>query len=159
MFFIWGWGHRKNKDLGSVNKAICSNCSNITKFRMLDHSEWFTFFFIPIIPYSKKKFVYCPVCDYAIEIDEDNALELKQIANLNNAYDKGDLSEDEYEKLNNKLNSILEIGTETLKSDVVFNKVSIVQEPETGLTKFLKSKELKILLYSVFVIAVLYLVF
>lgn len=60
MFLIWGSKHRKNEE-GTL-KHNCIICQNIS-LEVCSYRKWFTFFFIPIFPYSSKDYyVECLEC-------------------------------------------------------------------------------------------------
>ena len=66
MFFIFGWGRQLKKKFGPVFKKMCSHCHNEDYWIFLRISTWFTLFFIPVIPYSWKYFLACPICEYGV---------------------------------------------------------------------------------------------
>jgi hypothetical protein len=68
MFFFLIWGFRsKPKVLGGYDSR-CSHCGKKTLHGVLKVSKYFTFFFIPLIPLSKKVFVVCEACGAKAEI-------------------------------------------------------------------------------------------
>jgi hypothetical protein len=61
--FIFGW-RTIFKRLGqTVDKRVCPNCHNETNFVLTKITKWFTFFFIPAIPYDTQYALACSVCD------------------------------------------------------------------------------------------------
>jgi len=71
MFFFLIWGFRaKPKVIGAYN-SICPNCGKKTIHGVLKLTKHFTFFFIPLIPLSKKVFVVCETCGMKTEIKGD----------------------------------------------------------------------------------------
>ena len=71
MFFIWGWGHNKVKKYNSTINRKCENCGNERPWDLAEVSTWFTLFFIPIFPHTKKRVVVCPVCQKGFDVSKD----------------------------------------------------------------------------------------
>ena len=62
MIIVYGTKN-KIKNLGIVGKYECSRCNNISDLQFMSSQQWFTLFWIPIFPISKKqKFMQCPIC-------------------------------------------------------------------------------------------------
>ena len=83
MFFIFGWGHQITKNYGVTFKNHCSSCNNEEYWQLLRITTWFTLFFIPVIPYERKYFLMCPVCEKGVYLDSDKFEELKNLAEAN----------------------------------------------------------------------------
>lgn len=66
-----GFGPRKPKDLGPVAPALCPNCGNHVTFRLLEMRNWFSLFFVPLVPGRARHVVLCPICQYGIELDDE----------------------------------------------------------------------------------------
>ncbi|TCK92893.1 zinc ribbon family protein [Natranaerovirga hydrolytica] len=68
--FIFGFGHRTLKKYGKIISP-CLTCSkgqsNIDFIRV---TIWFTLFFVPIIPISKKYLLICSHCKDVEEVDK-----------------------------------------------------------------------------------------
>lgn len=77
---IMGYGPRKPKDLGPVAPALCPNCGNHVVFRLLELRNWFSVFFVPLVPGRAHHVLACPVCDYGVELDERAARLAEQLA-------------------------------------------------------------------------------
>jgi len=68
MFFFFIWGIRtKPKVIGAYN-STCSNCKKKTLHGVIKVTKYFTFFFIPLIPLSKKVFIACEACGMKAEV-------------------------------------------------------------------------------------------
>ena len=67
IFFGWGYQRTSSKILPFQGK--CSSCNNIVDWYLVQVSTWFTLFFLPIFPYSRKAFILCPICKSGIEVD------------------------------------------------------------------------------------------
>ncbi|MCA9792163.1 MAG: zinc-ribbon domain-containing protein [Candidatus Eremiobacteraeota bacterium] len=66
---IIGWGHQKLKRLGPVQKLLCPNCRNEDFWELRQIGTWFTFFFIPIFPYSSQSYLCCPICGASRQVE------------------------------------------------------------------------------------------
>lgn len=68
-FILIGFGKQTFKDLGETGQQQqCFSCSNHIFYHLILVRTWFTYFFIPIIPYRTQYLVQCPVCSCGIEI-------------------------------------------------------------------------------------------
>lgn len=65
---IFGWGGGKAKDLGPALPQTCSSCGHEGFFHYFTVTKWFRLYFIPIIPYSTRHFLSCPVCTSGTEL-------------------------------------------------------------------------------------------
>ena len=62
MIIVYGTKN-KRKNLGIVGKYECSRFNNISDLQFMSSQQWFTLFWIPIFPISKKQeFMQCPIC-------------------------------------------------------------------------------------------------
>jgi hypothetical protein len=102
MFFIFGWGRQKIKNHGVTFKNVCSCCHNEDYWQLAKITTWFTLFFIPVIPYENKYFLFCPVCEKGVYIKSDKYNELRILAEANSDLIAGKITEIEY---NNRLNN------------------------------------------------------
>jgi len=75
MFIIWGFGHNRTKDYGIEAETYCVRCHNNVGRGMYKVTSWFTFFFIPIIPYRTAYLLVCPICGQAEQLEKDVFLE------------------------------------------------------------------------------------
>jgi len=81
MFILFGWGKRIYKKYGTTEKRKCQRCNNEEEWSIMSYSEWFTLFFIPVIPYSKKYFITCPICNVALELTREQFDGIKEQLN------------------------------------------------------------------------------
>lgn len=80
---IFGFGHKKNKNLGPVGKIACPNCNNEDFWELVTSRTYFTLFFVPLIPYSSENFIMCPICRVAREVHGDELERMKASAQSN----------------------------------------------------------------------------
>lgn len=74
---IIGLGRRTVKNYGPKKENYCDHCHNISDWELLKYTKWLTLFFIPVIPYSTKKVLICPICGSALELDNEIFNEMK----------------------------------------------------------------------------------
>lgn len=48
--------------------ALCPNCGNHVVFHLLEVRNWLRLFFVPLVPGRARHVVYCPVCQYGIDL-------------------------------------------------------------------------------------------
>ncbi|HUD44468.1 MAG TPA: zinc-ribbon domain-containing protein [Patescibacteria group bacterium] len=135
MPIIFGWGRRTVKSIGVVFKNLCNNCHNEEYWVMTKVVTWFTLFFIPIIPYETKYFLSCPVCKYGVTLDDNQLEKLKPIAETNQLFAEGKITQEDYAARLNELNSgsinQVEAKVEETKA-LTENTPSLVICPECG---------------------------
>ena len=96
MFFIFGWGRQTNKEFGPTVLIECPNCNNTKFWILVKRRTWFTFFFIPVIPFSSKDFLLCPVCEHGLELDDSQMDRALQLNVLTRKFLQDELGETEY---------------------------------------------------------------
>lgn len=141
---IFGWGRQTIKQIGIVFKRLCGHCNNEEYWVLTRTITWFTLFFIPIIPYSIKYFLSCPVCKYGFDLNGKQVSEIKPIAELNQLLVDGKISTEEYNTRINQLDG--GEAQEPAKIETVVHEVSPEGKNDltycadcgTGITKELK---------------------
>ena len=96
MFFIFGWGHRTTRQYVPTISAKYTNCGNETWFHLLAYRNWFTLFFIPIIPYESKNLLLCPVCLRGLEFQGDQVHKARHLNELTTEFPAKRMPESEY---------------------------------------------------------------
>ena len=86
MFFIFGWGRTTVKDHGAFHPMLCPHCDNERYWQLYSKTTWFTLFFIPVIPYSFKYFLLCPICEHGLDLDKRTFDDLKMKKGIYNEY-------------------------------------------------------------------------
>lgn len=104
---IWGWGGGKPKDLGPAFPSQCSRCGREGFTRYFTVTKWFRLYFIPLIPYSTKHFLVCPVCTDANELTtKESRARAEQLVAVTARYTSGAVDERRYlEMLNSPASS------------------------------------------------------
>ena len=73
MFIITG-SRKFKKVLGTMaERERCVNCAQETPGQIVRIVSWFTFFFIPIFPYSANYYLLCAHCENGYKIDKKEA--------------------------------------------------------------------------------------
>ncbi len=93
---IFGFGGGRPKDRGPVIPARCPNCGNENYLRHVSSTRWFSLFFIPLVPYSTKHFLLCPVCTQGRPLTRDQAARAEAMAGWTQRYRAGEVSHEEY---------------------------------------------------------------
>lgn len=93
---IFGFGGGRPKDRGAVVPMRCPNCGNENYFRHLSSTRWFSLFFIPLIPYSTKHFLLCPVCTQGRPLSREQAARAQEMTEWTGRFRAGSVSPDEY---------------------------------------------------------------
>lgn len=76
---IIGFGKTTRNDLGPAGKGqYCVWCAEDVCYRVIRVNTWFTYFFIPIIPYRRQYRVECPVCGSGVAITLSEAKSAKR---------------------------------------------------------------------------------
>lgn len=66
---IIGFGKVTSKDLGKTgHEQICIWCSAHVAYHLILLRTWFTYFFIPVIPYRKEYQIMCPACGGSLRL-------------------------------------------------------------------------------------------
>ncbi len=99
---IFGWGRVKIKDFGDVIPLKCNKCKNSTYWSLKKIEKLFTLFFIPIVSYSPKHVLICPICSVGIELkgpDIDAAKKMIEATKEFKAGKNSDAEKAAYEKV------------------------------------------------------------
>lgn len=154
MFILFGWGHQKVAQHGPTIRHNCSNCGNNSSWHLCTVTTFFELFFVPVIPYSKKYFLYCPICSNSIELSEDHFKIFNNFALLNNALKEESILEEDYNTLIQRLKvNSLDIFTNQTEGD--FNEEVLIQSHIEN-DKLTLAKVLKIAIPVIGILFLLY---
>ena len=98
MFLIFGFGRRRVKDLGPVVACTCSRCHNEVSLSLVHVTAWFTLFFIPLVPYSRKQFLTCPICAWSLPVTNASGPALDEMAGITRTWRAGEMADADYAK-------------------------------------------------------------
>lgn len=104
MPIIFGWGRQTTKQIGIAFKYLCNHCHNEEFWILSKITTWFTLFFIPVIPYSTKYLLSCPVCQYGLTLDDKQLEQIKPIAETNQLLLDGHITQSEHQTRISQLN-------------------------------------------------------
>jgi hypothetical protein len=68
---IFGFGPSAPRDHGPAVPLRCPNCGNDVEYRYAVSRSWFRLFFIPVIPYSRRHLLMCPVCSRGLQLTRE----------------------------------------------------------------------------------------
>lgn len=69
MIVIWGTKVFEKK-LGISKSVIrCEHCGKEKYWDYMRFNRWFSLYYIPLIPISRKKIFRCPACQYGVEVN------------------------------------------------------------------------------------------
>lgn len=72
MLVIFGFGHQTFREDEFRNQEVCRHCNNTVRMLLTKKTNWFSLFFIPVIPYSTGYGKICPVCSRGIPLHYDD---------------------------------------------------------------------------------------
>jgi hypothetical protein len=93
---IFGIGGGRRKDRGAALAMLCPNCHNQTFYRYTTVTKWFSLFFIPLIPYSTKHYLVCPVCTRAVLLDGPLKANAPRLVELTSELQAGSITQEVY---------------------------------------------------------------
>lgn len=76
MFIIWGT-RVISKIFGQPVTLFCPHCNNTSQWQLIKRTNWFTLFFIPLIPFSSKYSLTCPICQASKSLEKHEFEDLK----------------------------------------------------------------------------------
>lgn len=74
----------------------CRNCSNSSWWRLVTERTWFTFFFVPVVPYRTRRMLLCEVCERGFELDPERFEKTRRMARVTGELANKKLAEAEY---------------------------------------------------------------
>jgi hypothetical protein len=92
MLLIFGMRNRAHQH-GPCVAASCPRCHNEVVLAYLVVTRWFTLFFVPLIPFGKRRMLICPICSWQREVPKESehlALEMIGITSQWKAQQLGD---------------------------------------------------------------------
>ncbi len=78
MLLIFGMRNRVHRH-GACVAATCPRCHNEVVLEYAVVTRWFTLFFIPLIPFGRRRVLVCPICSWQRDVpakSEPLALEM-----------------------------------------------------------------------------------
>ncbi len=99
MILIYGTKTR-SKIIGKPLCLKCSHCNNASFYEFVRDTRWFTLFYIPLIPFSRKYYLKCPTCSYGFHIKSGDTINsLEDFCKIATQHQTGQISADTFIKL------------------------------------------------------------
>ena len=93
---VFGWGGGRIQDHGPALPMSCSNCNNETVLHAVTMRKFFSLFWIPLIPYSRKDMLMCSVCTRGLELRPNEGNAAAQLAKMYALFRAGQISSDQF---------------------------------------------------------------
>ncbi|MGC5629834.1 zinc-ribbon domain-containing protein [Georgenia sp. Z1344] len=74
------WGSRTKRKHVLTTNLVCSRCHNPAATHLFMLIAKFTLFFIPLFPYSKKRFMECTFCGSQTQLSKEQFEQIEQAA-------------------------------------------------------------------------------
>jgi hypothetical protein len=97
MLLIFGMRNRAHEH-GPCVAATCPRCHNEVVLAYVVVTRWFTLFFLPVIPFGRRRVLVCPICSWQREVPaklEPLALEM---IGITARWKAGELDDAEYSR-------------------------------------------------------------
>ena len=75
---IFGTKHDQKKKGYTGIQYTCRNCRAASNWSLIEYTSWFSLFFIPIIPYSRKEMLVCLLCDCGVMTTSAEGVQMMQ---------------------------------------------------------------------------------
>jgi len=98
MPILFGWGKTTVRDHGDCIAASCPRCHNSIVLRHVLLTVWFTLFFIPLIPYKRRRMLVCPICNWSREVPKEAIVLTDEMTAITAQWRAGTLPADDYER-------------------------------------------------------------
>ncbi len=96
MPILFGWGKTTVKDHGECIAASCPRCHNQVILRHLLVTTWFTLFFVPLIPYKRRRVLVCGICSWARDVPKEQVPLTDEMNTITAQWRSGALNDEEY---------------------------------------------------------------
>lgn len=98
MPILFGWGKTTVKDHGECIAATCPRCHNSVLLHHLFITVWFTLFFLPVIPYKRRRALVCPICNWSREVPKTAVAITDEMQDITLRWRQGELADADYEQ-------------------------------------------------------------
>jgi hypothetical protein len=93
---IFGWGGNKITDKGEVWPGQCNVCHNQVMFRYATTHKSFRLYFIPLVPYDRKHYLFCPICSKGMQLNGAGVELVARAQQLTGRFRTGLMTQDQY---------------------------------------------------------------
>jgi hypothetical protein len=97
MLLIFGMRNRVGRH-GPCVAASCPRCHNEVVLGYLVVTRWFTLFFIPLIPLSRRRLLVCPICTWQREVSKASEHLAIEMIDITSQWKANRLGDAEYAK-------------------------------------------------------------
>lgn len=97
MPLIFGFYHTQTTNYGVVQTQHCIHCNSTQTWELIKIAQYFTLFFIPVLPQSTKYWYQCKECKHGDFLSKKEFDIHKEIANINTDFANKVISLDEKE--------------------------------------------------------------
>lgn len=84
------------RDHGECIAATCPRCHNSVILHHVQLTVWFTLFFIPVIPYKRKRMLMCDICRWSRDIPASAAVASDEMNAITANWRSGTMTESDY---------------------------------------------------------------
>lgn len=81
MFILFGF--RSRPKVEGLIKNKCPSCGKIAPIRIIKVTDWFTLFFIPVIPLGNKVFLECIRCGSGCQLKDEAKQKMLELIKKN----------------------------------------------------------------------------
>jgi len=87
----------KTEECGVVSPGYCESCGNDSVFHLLKTRQWFTVYWIPLIPLERPDYcLYCEDCGVVIELSGSEVAKAREMTEVVREYVSGNVSDSKY---------------------------------------------------------------
>lgn len=77
MFVIFGIGSPGSETFDTREYKNCDNCHNTSNWKVTKTTNYFSLFFINVLPVNSKYYHHCPICNFGYDISKDDFIRLR----------------------------------------------------------------------------------
>jgi hypothetical protein len=97
VLIIFGMRNRAHEH-GPCVAATCPRCHNEVVLSYFVVTRWFTLFFIPVIPFGRKRMLRCPICGWTREVTKEAEPLTIEMVGITTRWKQHQLSDAEYSR-------------------------------------------------------------
>jgi len=95
MLLIFGMRNRAHQH-GPCVAASCPRCHNEVVLSYLVVTRWFTLFFVPLIPFGRRRMLICPICSWQREVPKESEHVVLEMIDITRQWQAHQLADTEY---------------------------------------------------------------
>ena len=94
--------------LGFVDRCECSKCLNISNWKLLEVEEYFTLYYIPIIPIGRNYRIVCEICNHQEILSKKHFINYKKKIDIEWLFSENEITAQERNLKITEINIIIE---------------------------------------------------